>query len=749
MAGSTSALPPLIRLLHRVSASALLLAASAVPAAGQAADPNDAIRLPPPSYPQAVAEMRAGRPTAALDALDRAARSPGAETPGLEHAILRAALLARAGRPEEAENAWREVIDGAVFMRTFARRALVDSLAGRDAPAEAEPILDTLASADAARHRDLLLRVAAAHLDAGAPERAAALYRRVLGVSGRAADADAARLGLAGAMEAAGDTTGALDALREAQLRHRTADAFLAARRDSARLAAARGVDIRPFNQDQYRTLVRRLRSASRYAPALDLLDEWAAAHPAAAASDRRALERVTTLYDQRDNAAAAAACRAFAERHPASPLLPNVRLTDFRLAVRVGDKPRARRLGLDLWEGRVAGATTSQRRAAALLLGAYLVAVGDVDGGLALFRGLFETATQPDDQRSLLWRAGVAALRDGQHERALGNLRSLVDRQPDGDLALAAQYWLAVATARSGDTAAATRRFESLAATYPYHYYGLTARQRLAELAGEEAAPTPRRIDFPSLGVTAAARGRAEFKAAMALARAGLVEDAAWYLRRLLDRRRGDRGLALLAARASAAAGDHAAVARVVVNHFGGFLNRPARGMPGDFWTLVYPRPFWDTVVQSAGAHGVDPTLLVSLMRQESRFDPEARSAVGAVGLLQVMPYTAEALAVRAGVGRILTPDGLDEAALTDPAVNTAIAARLNADLLELFDGVRAPVIASYNAGEERVADWWEGARGLRQDFFVDTIPYSETRRFVREVLANYAAYQRVYGDN
>ena len=749
MAGSTSALPTLIRLLHRAAAAPLLLAASTVPAAGQAADPHDAIRLPPPSYPQAVAEMYAGRPAAALDALDRAARSPGAETPGLEHAIQRAALLARAGRPLEAENAWREVIDGAVFMRTFARRALVDSLAGRGAPADAEPILDVLASADAARHRDLLLRVAAAHLEAGAPERAAALYRRVLGVSGRGADADAARLGLAGALEAAGDTTGALDALREAQLRHRTADAFVAARRESARLAGARGVDIRPFNQDEYRTLVRRLRSASRYAPALDLLDEWAAAHPAAAASDRHALERVTTLYDQRDNAAAVAGCRAFAEQHPASPLLPDVRLTDFRLAVRMGDTARASRLGLDLWEGRVSGATTRQRRAAALLLGAYLVAVGDVDGGLALFRGLFETATRPDDQRSLLWRAGVAALRVGQNERALGNLRSLVDRQPDGDLALAAQYWLAVATARAGDRSAAVRRFESLAATYPYHYYGLTARQRLAELAGEEAAPTPRRIDFPSLGVTAAARGRAEFKAAMALARAGLVEDAAWYLRRLLDRRRGDRGLALLAARASAAAGDHAAVARVVVNHFGGFLNRPARGMPRDFWTLVYPRPFWETVVQSAGVHGVDPTLLVSLMRQESRFDPEARSAVGAVGLLQVMPYTAEALAVRAGVGRIMKPDGLDEAALTDPAVNTAIAARLNADLLELFDGVRAPVIASYNAGEERVADWWEGARGLRQDFFVDTIPYSETRRFVREVLANYAAYQRVYGEN
>ena len=269
-----------------------------------------------------------------------------------------------------------------------------------------------------------------------------------------------------------------------------------------------------------------------------------------------------------------------------------------------------------------------------------------------------------------------------------------------------------------------------------------------MAELGGEaQAPPFQARSIFPALSVTAASRGRAEYRAAMALARAGLVEDAAWYLRRLLDRRRGDRGLALLAARASAAAGDHAAVSRVLANHFGGFLNRPARGLPDDFWTLVYPRPFWDTVLRSAGAHGVDPTLLVSLMRQESRFDPEARSIVGALGLLQVMPYTAEALAERAGVGHILQPDGLDEAALTDPAVNTAIAARLNADLLELFDGARAPVIASYNAGEERVAIWWEAARALRQDFFVDNIPYAETRRFAREVLANYAAYQRVYG--
>jgi soluble lytic murein transglycosylase len=231
-----------------------------------------------------------------------------------------------------------------------------------------------------------------------------------------------------------------------------------------------------------------------------------------------------------------------------------------------------------------------------------------------------------------------------------------------------------------------------------------------------------------------------------MSLARAGLIDDAAWYLPRLLDRGRGDRGLALLAARASSQAGDHASAARVLFNHFTAYFNQPARGLPDDFLAMAYPRPFWDTVLESARTHGADPVLLVSLMRSESRFDPAARSAVGAVGLLQIMPYTAEALAERAGVGDILA-GGADDAALAEPRVNIAIAARLNADLLELFDGARLPVIASYNAGEDRAGEWWAAARGLRDDFFVDSIPYTETRNFARGVLANYAAYERIYG--
>ena len=380
-------------------------------------------------------------------------------------------------------------------------------------------------------------------------------------------------------------------------------------------------------------------------------------------------------------------------------------------------------------------------------MLAAHLVAVGELDGGLDLYRQLFRATASADTRRELLWRAGIAALRAGQHDRALVNLRALLDHDPTGELVPAGLYWLAKAERRSNE-AASTRRLRDIARRFPYHYYGIRARQELGrpdEIAVSiEVDPT---VTFPDLALGRASAEQPEFRAVMALARAGLVTDAAWYLRRLLSRQSGDRGLALLTARASADAGDQASVTRILVDRFGVFLQRPADRLPKDFWKLVYPRPFWDDVKKAAAAQGVDPFLMLSVMRRESRFDPDALSPVGAVGLFQIMPYTAEALADSAGVREFLA-DGLDARSLANPAVNAAIAARLTGNLLDMFDGATAPTVASYNAGEERVADWWNAARQLTEDFFVDTIPYSETRQFVREVLANRAAYERIYGE-
>ncbi len=718
-----------------------ILVATASPSWAQTKD----LHLPPPTFTDATKTFQAGRFREALTILDGQLESTTSEDLPLEALVLRAELYGHLGYYQESITDWQTVMDRAVWMRTFARRALVKNLAGRDLAKQSDSILSDLTREDLNRHLDVTLIVADAYRNTGDTLAARRLYRQVVNRQPRGPLGDAGRLGIAAAWEQAGDVASAIVALHETKIHHSQSTTFEVALTSERRLVAQHGVASREFTETQYRTLVHRLRNASRFELARELIEDWRNSNTAEQQQDQIEAEWIATLYAQRANEEGVAACQEFYEHFPQSPLLPNIRLTDFRLAVRMVDTERAKRRGLDIWEGRVPSATPNQRRSAATLLAAYLVAVGDIIDGLDLYRELFTSAQSPDEERAVLWKAGVAALRIGQTERALVNLRSLIDRNPSGELVPAGLYWLGVAELQ-GNTEAGIRTLNSVVRRFPYHYYGIRAQERLRRLTDNTDTVGEATLTFPQLSVPQQTTDRAEYRAAMTLARAGLVDDAAWYLRRLLSGQ-DNKALALLAARASAQANSYANVGRILVNHFSPFLQRPSLGLPDDFWRLVYPRPFWDAVTQSGTNHAVDPFLLVSLMRQESRFDPNARSNVGAIGLFQIMTYTAEALAHRAGVPNVLDNGSVNESTLAHPAVNSAIAARLTADLLGIFDGANAPVAASYNAGEDRVAIWWAAASGVPEDFFVDTIPYSETRRFVREVLANRSAYERVYG--
>ena len=718
-----------------------ILVATASPSWAQTKD----LHLPPPTFTDATKTFQAGRFREALTILDGQLESTTSEDLPLEALVLRAELYGHLGYYQESITDWQTVMDRAVWMRTFARRTLVKNLAGRDLAKQSDSILSDLTREDLNRHLDVTLIVADAYRNTGDTLAARRLYRQVVNRQPRGPLGDAGRLGIAAAWEQAGDVASAIVALHETKIHHSQSTTFEVALTSERRLVAQHGVASREFTETQYRTLVHRLRNASRFELARELIEDWRNSNTAEQQQDQIEAEWIATLYAQRANEEGVAACQEFYEHFPQSPLLPNIRLTDFRLAVRMVDTERAKRRGLDIWEGRVPSATPNQRRSAATLLAAYLVAVGDIIDGLDLYRELFTSAQSPDEERAVLWKAGVAALRIGQTERALVNLRSLIDRNPSGELVPAGLYWLGVAELQ-GNTEAGIRTLNSVVRRFPYHYYGIRAQERLRRLTDNTDTVGEATLTFPQLSVTQQTTDRAEYRAAMTLARAGLVDDAAWYLRRLLSGQ-DNKALALLAARASAQANSYANVGRILVNHFSPFLQRPSLGLPDDFWRLVYPRPFWDAVTQSGTNHAVDPFLLVSLMRQESRFDPNARSNVGAIGLFQIMTYTAEALAHRAGVPNVLDNGSVNESTLAHPAVNSAIAARLTADLLGIFDGANAPVAASYNAGEDRVAIWWAAASGVPEDFFVDTIPYSETRRFVREVLANRSAYERVYG--
>ena len=146
------------------------------------------------------------------------------------------------------------------------------------------------------------------------------------------------------------------------------------------------------------------------------------------------------------------------------------------------------------------------------------------------------------------------------------------------------------------------------------------------------------------------------------------------------------------------------------------------------------YPTPFRQDVLRAASEVGLDAAYMYGLIRQESRFIVSARSTVGASGLMQVMPATASWTARKLNIA--YTPD-----LITDRDTNLRIGAGYLKLVLDDFQGAQALAAAAYNAGPSRPRRWREGAR-LDAAAWVENVPFTETRDYVKKVLSNAVVY-------
>ncbi|MCC7020342.1 MAG: lytic transglycosylase domain-containing protein [Ardenticatenales bacterium] len=233
------------------------------------------------------------------------------------------------------------------------------------------------------------------------------------------------------------------------------------------------------------------------------------------------------------------------------------------------------------------------------------------------------------------------------------------------------------------------------------------------------------------------------------AATRFDVVRGAAWLAL-------GERPRALAAWRAairSAAPGDRLAIARIALG-----LGVPSiassaaeqvltaapagarAAAPVAVLELAYPLPWRDELAAAAAEHAVPADLLAALVRQESRWEPTARSGAGARGLTQVMPATGHGIAGSLGVA------GFSEEQLDDPALALRFGAQYLGVQLRRFDGQEAVALAAYNAGPGNAAGWWAAAGG-DVDVFMARIPFPETRRYVRGVIAAEGVIRRLGG--
>lgn len=330
------------------------------------------------------------------------------------------------------------------------------------------------------------------------------------------------------------------------------------------------------------------------------------------------------------------------------------------------------------------------------------------------------EQASQDDDPIVFQWRVRLA-LRDMDWDGVLAALDGLPEKESSRPNW---RYWRARATEGSGKAGAAKALFGLLADDRGY--YGFLAADRLGQpyrLGHRPTAPDeqtiatlavrPDVVRARELFMTGQyARGRIEWQAL--LDRLSPVERAQ---ASILAHRWGWHSQAIVTA--------------------------SANGLIDDL-ELRFPMPWRDSFETLSRKASMEPTFAYGIARSESLFMSDVASRAGAIGLMQLMPATGKRTARLAGIRYRGT------ASLIDPETNIVLGTTYLGRMLKRFDGNMVLAAAAYNAGPQRVSAWLPKDRALPADVWVDTVPFRETRRYVRRVMESDTVFDwRIDGEH
>jgi soluble lytic murein transglycosylase len=162
----------------------------------------------------------------------------------------------------------------------------------------------------------------------------------------------------------------------------------------------------------------------------------------------------------------------------------------------------------------------------------------------------------------------------------------------------------------------------------------------------------------------------------------------------------------------------------------------------PSWYTQTVYPLEHAGAIRAGAARYDLDPALVAAVVYAESKFDEHAVSSQGAVGLMQVLPETAEQIAGESGGVTFTTED------LEDPRINVRYGSYYLRQALDAYDGDVRAAVASYNAGMGAVDEWLAPAGEEGRRLHLDDIPYAETKAYVKRVLEAHRVYREEYGE-
>lgn len=321
-----------------------------------------------------------------------------------------------------------------------------------------------------------------------------------------------------------------------------------------------------------------------------------------------------------------------------------------------------------------------------------------------------------PLSEEQAAWRARIAL-----RQQSWAEVKYSIERMPSSMRAEATwTYWLGRAHAALGAKSEAEALYVRISGEH--HFYGRLAAEELGhafELPAKSPAPSADELSRV-VAVPGLARALALYSVGM---RTEATREWIWTIRGMDDR--------MLLAAAELARRNQI---------WDRAIGTADRTVAAHDFSVRYLAPYREILGEQARVQRLEEPWVYGLVRQESRFIAEAKSSVGASGLMQLMPATARWVARQLGI------KGYSADKVTEPQTNAALGTFYLKHVLDDLQGSPVMAAAAYNAGPGR-ARKWRGPRALEGAIYAETIPFSETRDYVKKVMVNTLYYSAVFG--
>ena len=332
-------------------------------------------------------------------------------------------------------------------------------------------------------------------------------------------------------------------------------------------------------------------------------------------------------------------------------------------------------------------------------------------------------------------WDKGWAAYSRGDLESAKKLFRFIADTYTHPNVKRQSEYWFARTIGSLGQKQEAQAIYQKLANAPYADIYALHSVSHGAKRQQNKTNPLER--EGPDWRELAEKQMPRELRLAYELTALSAMRDAYNEVRRNM-RRENTRFAEALLADVYNSMGNKILMYRSLRRAWPQLATPEQDSAPKYFLSMYYPMRYAEEIEEHAKDRGLDPNLVRALILQESYYNPKAKSPVGATGLMQLMPPTAKEHA-----GKLNIPFAVSR--LESPDVNVRLGTFHLRMLLNMFKGNTYLAVASYNAGQGNVLKWRRAAPGKPIDEFLESIPFQETRNYVKRVTMLRSSYERL----